>query len=61
MFKNMMASPKTTFLGFASIVAVVAKWVQSGHIDLTDLQSIVGIVSGLGLMSAKDANVTGVK
>lgn len=61
MIQNIIASPKTTFLGVASIVAIIAKWVQAGSVDFTDFQAIWGIVVGLGLIAAKDANVTGIK
>ena len=56
--KNIFASPKTTFLGVAAIVAVVAKWVQAGIIDFNDIPVIL---AGLTGVAAKDANVTGVK
>lgn len=58
---NILRNPKTTFLGFAAIVSVLAKWVQAGHVDFSDFQSLWDIAVGLGLVMAKDANVTGVK
>lgn len=57
--KNILASPKTTFLGVASIVAIIAKWVQAGNIDFNDFQAIWGIIVGFGLIVAKDASTTG--
>jgi hypothetical protein len=47
---------KTSILGVAAIVAVVAKWVQAGQIDFSDFNSIVGILAGAGLIAAKDAS-----
>lgn len=55
---NFMASWKTTFLGIAGVIAVVAKWVQAGHVDWNDMPTIM---ASLGVIVAKDANVTGVK
>ena len=37
---NMFVSWKTTFLGIAGIVAIVAKWVKAGSIDFNDIPSI---------------------
>lgn len=59
--KNILASPKTTFLGVAGIVAIVAKWVQSGNVDFNDFQAIWGIIVSLGLIVAKDASTTGLQ
>ena len=61
MAANIVASPKTTFLGVVGIMAIVAKWVQAGHVDFNDFQSIWDIVISLGLIVAKDANITGAK
>ena len=58
---NILASPKTTFLGVVAILSVVAKWVQQGHVDFGDFQNIWDIIMGLGLVMAKDASTTGVK
>ncbi len=46
---------KTSILGFAAIVAVVAKWVQAGQVDFNDFNSLVAILTGAGLIVAKDA------
>ena len=60
---NEIRSWKTTFLGVAAIIAVIAKWVQAGHIDPNDLPSlysdIIQILLGIGLIAAKDFDVTG--
>jgi hypothetical protein len=53
---NSLRSWKTTFLGFASIVAIVAKWVQAGAVDYNDMPAVI---AGIGLILAKDAGVTG--
>lgn len=55
---NSAISWRTTFLGFAGVVAILAKWVQSGVIDASDLPAIM---ASLGLIAAKDANVTGAR
>lgn len=55
---NALASWKTTFLGIAGLVAVAAKFVKTGVIDATDWASITG---SIGLIFAKDNNVTGAK
>jgi hypothetical protein len=55
---NSLASWRTTFLGLAGVIAILAKWVQSGVIDWSDMPAIM---ASLGLVAAKDANVTGVK
>jgi len=47
---------KTSILGVAAIVAVIAKWVQAGQVDFSDVNSIVGVLAGMGLIVAKDAN-----
>lgn len=47
---------KTTFLGIAGIIAVIAKWVQHGAIDWNDMPTIM---ASAGLIVAKDNNVTG--
>lgn len=59
--QNIIASPKTTFLGVAAIVSIVAKWVQAGGVDFNDFNAIWGVMVGLGLIVAKDASTTGVK
>jgi hypothetical protein len=56
LLKNVIASPKTTFLGVAGIIGVVAKWVQAGAVDFNDFPAIVALLSSI---FAKDANVTG--
>lgn len=59
---NVFSSPKTTFLGLAAVIAVIAKWVQHGF-DANDLPAfyndIVQLLLGLGLIQAKDFNITG--
>ena len=55
-FLNAMVSWKTTFLGIAGVIAVVAKWVQAVAIDWSDMPAIM---TALGLVVAKDANVIG--
>lgn len=56
MFKNITINWKTTFLGIAGVVSVVAKWVKSGSIDWNDMPAIM---TAAGLIYAKDSNVTG--
>lgn len=51
-----LVSWKTTFLGIAGIIAVLAKWVQHGAIDWNDMPTIM---ASAGLIVAKDNNVTG--
>lgn len=51
-----LVSWKTTFLGIAGIVAIVAKWVKAGSVDFNDIPSIM---ASAGLVYAKDNNVTG--
>jgi hypothetical protein len=58
---NIFTSWKTTFLGLAGIVAIIAKWVKAGNVDFTDFNTIWALMMSLGLVVAKDANVTGVK
>ena len=53
---NSVISWKTTFLGVAGIIAVIAKWVKSGSIDWNDMPAIM---ASAGLIYAKDSNVTG--
>jgi len=59
---DFLKSWKSTFLGLAAIIAVLAKWVQAGHVDPNDLPSlyndIIQILLGLGLIAAKDFNVS---
>mgnify|MGYP003337139405 CR=1 FL=1 len=47
---------KTSILGVAAIVAVVAKWIQAGQIDFGDVNGLATIIAGMGLIAAKDAN-----
>ena len=49
---------RTTFLGIAGVVAILAKWIESGVIDWSDMPAIM---ASLGLVAAKDANVTGAR
>ena len=46
---------KTTILGVTSIIAVLAKWVQAGAVDFNDIPAIM---AGVGLIAAKDNNVS---
>ena len=46
---------KTTILGVTSIIAVLAKWVQAGAVDFNDIPAIM---AGVGLVAAKDNNVS---
>jgi len=52
---------KTTTLGVLSLIVTVANSLQTiltgGHLDLP--ATLVGITTGLGLIQAKDHNVTG--
>ena len=47
---------KTSILGLAAIVSVIAKWVQAGQVDFSDLNSLIGIIAGMGLIAAKDGS-----
>jgi len=47
---------KTSILGVAAIIAVIAKWVQAGQVDFSDFNSLAGIIAGMGLIVAKDGN-----
>lgn len=51
-----LASWKTTFLGIAGIVAVIAKWVKAGSVDFNDIPTVMALA---GSVYAKDSNVTG--
>lgn len=53
---HFITSWKTTFLGIAGIVAVLAKWVKAGSVDFNDIPTIM---ASAGLVYAKDNNVTG--
>ena len=55
---NSFVSWRTTFLGIAGVVAILAKWIESGVIDWSDMPAIM---ASLGLVAAKDANVTGAR
>jgi hypothetical protein len=55
---NLLASWKTTFLGISGIIAVLAKWTQAGAVDWNDMPTIM---ASIGVILAKDNNVTGVK
>lgn len=57
--QNILRNPKTTFLGFAGLIAIGSKWVQAGSIDFNDLNTIWMILMSMGLIVAKDANVVG--
>ena len=54
--EKIFVSWKTTFLGIAGIVAIVAKWVKAGSVDFNDIPAIM---TAAGLVYAKDNNVTG--
>lgn len=58
---NALANWRTTFLGIAGIIAIIAKWVQSGSVDMNDAGTIWMLLTSMGLIAAKDATVTGVK
>jgi len=47
---------KTSILGVAAIVSVIAKWVQAGQVDFSDFNSLAAIIAGMGLIVAKDGN-----
>lgn len=49
---------KTTILGVTSVIAVIAKWVQAGSVDFNDIPAII---AGVGLVAAKDNNVSTAK
>ena len=51
-----MKSWKTTFAGIAALVAIAAKIVTTGQFDWT--MDGPAILAGLGLLSAKDFNVS---
>lgn len=52
-----MKNWKTTFMGIAAILGVAAKVVNNGSIDWqTDMPTVL---AGIGLLVAKDSNVTG--
>ena len=53
-----MRSWKTTFMGIAALVAVAAKIVTTGQFDWT--MDGPAILAGLGLITAKDHDITGV-
>ena len=55
---NSIVSWRTTFLGIAGVIAILAKWVESGVIDWSDMPAIM---ASRGLVAAKDANVTGAR
>ena len=38
---------KTSILGLAAIVAVIAKWVQAGQVDFSDINNLIGIIAGI--------------
>lgn len=51
-----MKNWKTTVAGIAAVLGVVAKVVSSGHMDAADIGAFT---AGVGLIMAKDHNVTG--
>lgn len=55
---NMLVSWKTTILGVAAVMSVLAKWASAGHVDFNDVPALL---AGFAGMAAKDANVAGVK
>lgn len=55
---NMLVSWKTTILGLAAVMGVLAKWATAGAVDFNDIPTIM---AGLAGMAAKDSNVAGVK
>ncbi len=58
---NSLVSWKTTSIGVITILTIVAQWIQQGGVNFSDFQQIATILAGLGLIAAKDSNVTGVK
>ncbi len=54
----MMMNPKTTIAGYcliaASVLTFVAHVLQTGTVSMIDLNALVGVLSGLGLVAAKD-------
>jgi hypothetical protein len=55
---NMLVSWKTTILGLAAVMGVLAKWASAGAVDFNDIPTLM---AGFAGMAAKDANVAGVK
>lgn len=58
---NALMSWRTTFLGVAGIIAIVAKWVKEGSVNMDDFNVIWMLITSMGLIAAKDASVTGVR
>lgn len=55
---NLLVNWKTTFIGVCSVFAVAANVVQNGAIHAED---ITALMTAIGLIFAKDFNVTGVR
>ena len=55
---NVLVSWKTTILGLAAVMSVLAKWASAGHVDFNDVPTLL---AGFAGVAAKDAGVTGVK
>jgi hypothetical protein len=49
---TMLQKNKTTVAGVAAIVGIVAKIAATGHVDLNE---IVAVLTGVGLIHAQDA------
>ena len=67
MLDNLKRNPVTTVMGFVVLVGMGLKILLPGHGDAIDalfgsipnlIQTIVGFGSGVGLLFAKDGNVT---
>lgn len=51
-----MRNWKTTLAGIVAIIGAIAKMLNAGAVATED---IVAVVTGIGLIAAKDFNVTG--
>ena len=53
-----MKNPKTTVAGYltiaASIIGIIAHVLSSGGIGMSDIQALLGILAGFGLIAAQD-------
>ena len=54
-----MRNWKTTSAGIAALLAIASKALTAGHLDFAT--DVPAILAALGLIAAKDFNVTGVK
>ena len=46
---------RTNFIALAIFATLIAKWYEEKKIDLTDWTNIIGLLSTVGFISAKDA------